>query len=865
MNNIASWVARHPQFSVAAVLSVTALMLFSIYSNGIATQFNEDSFQPDIEVVNTYREIGSNFTGQYTVEVLARAGDGNLLDRESLTDIFALEEVLLANATICSHLRNPQYPEGNIISLPTTLAATRIAAEATLQGRGEDWLLYHPYNITQMRRALLGQNITIHGSGGAVNLSFFYTPDNVQQSIRMLAMNPLGSQAIEYISRTLTTDFNASAQNLTAAGCVVLIFLDPETPDRLGLEKIIDAIVRDMQPQQVTFTTIGGDLINEEILAASNRSIQLLMPLAMLMIIVVLLIVYRTLSDTLISLLALAFSIIWMYGFGAALGFEFNPMTTAIPILLIGLGIDYGIHLTMRYREEGDREKQDRVRVTLATVGTALFIATLTTMVAFLSNLISPIKLLQEFGILCAFGILAAFVVMLLFVPAVQQLRRTPAKKDTGNRVIGRSKHLVNRVVAAGAVAGNTRPGMVIGVAVVVTLLAGGAALQLETRFDVDAFLPEDLEITQDLQYLIRNFEFMGGEASSSYILVRGEVTSPAFFAQLNQTMHRLTGTPGVLTIDSRPDVTSIATVMLTVALENGDSSFADLYFTYFDRSGLPKSATTSGDIAELYDWLYANREQMVTQVLHKNGTYDAALIDIATNTGGDKQATKDLYRDLRDDAGAFTDFQTSVTGDSMVTVLTEETLNRGQTNSLFITIITSFLILAVIFYLRDGSLMLGVITAIPIIFCVGWILAAMYLMGLALNVMTITISSLTVGLGVTYGIHVSHRFVEELEKRDIPRAACATVQSTGLSLFGAAATTIAGFGLLSFSLMPPLQQFGRITALTILFAFISAVFILPSFLVLWARRRQRGGDGEGDWRLGQKTSPCSPASENKK
>ncbi|MGC9554867.1 MAG: MMPL family transporter, partial [Thermoplasmatota archaeon] len=242
-----------------------------------------------------------------------------------------------------------------------------------------------------------------------------------------------------------------------------------------------------------------------------------------------------------------------------------------------------------------------------------------------------------------------------------------------------------------------------------------------------------------------------------------------------------------------------------------------------------------------------------------------AALIDIATNTGGDKQATKDLYRELRDDAGAFTDFQTSVTGDSIVTVLTEETLNRGQTNSLFITSITSFIILAVIFYLRDGSLMLGVITAIPIIFCVGWILAAMYLMGLALNVMTITISSLTVGLGVTYGIHVSHRFVEELEKRDIPRAACATVQSTGLSLFGAAATTIAGFGLLSFSLMPPLQQFGRITALTILFAFISAVFILPSFLVLWARRRQRGGDGEGDWRPGQKTSPCSPASENKK
>ncbi|RLF48418.1 MAG: hypothetical protein DRN10_02690 [Thermoplasmata archaeon] len=146
------------------------------------------------------------------------------------------------------------------------------------------------------------------------------------------------------------------------------------------------------------------------------------------------------------------------------------------------------------------------------------------------------------------------------------------------------------------------------------------------------------------------------------------------------------------------------------------------------------------------------------------------------------------------------------------------------------------------IFYLRDKSVMLGIITAIPIIFCVSWILGSMYLLGISLNVMTITIASLTVGLGVTYAIHISHRFVEEVEKNgDIEKAAHRAVNSTGVSLFGAAATTIAGFALLSFSLMPPLQQFGEMTALTILYAFISAVFILPSFLTLWARRKYGG------------------------
>jgi hydrophobe/amphiphile efflux-3 (HAE3) family protein len=845
MIDLSAWVAHHPKISVSIILAITGLMIFSMYANGIGTQFNEESFQPNIAVVETQKEINTNFTAQYTVEVMARSINGNLLDAASLTEIFTLEEALLANNTIRRHLAEPTYLEGNVISLPTTLAATRIVAEAMLQGMEDEWLLYYPYNISQMRRALLGEPITIYGPR-TINLSFIYTPNNIKQSIRLLSSDPMGGEALEYIARTLTTDFNLSAQNLTAQGCVILIFLDPETIDKLAMEEVIEAIVEGMQPKEVTFATIGNQLINDKILTASNESMQILMPLALLMIIVVLIVVYRTLGDTLVSLLALAFSIIWMYGFGAALGFEFNPMTTAIPILIIGLGIDYGIHLTMRYREEVDQEKHEKVRITLMTVGTALFIATLTTMVAFLSNLVSPIKLLREFGILCAFGILASFIVMLLFVPAVRQLRRDRVNTKGENGTIDVSKRFVNNIVKAGAVAGNRRPTLVITLAIIVTLVAGGAAMQLETRFDMEAFLPEDLEIAQDLRYLLTNFEFMGGEAPSAYILIKGDVTDPIFFSQLSTAEHNIADTPHVLTIDSRPDITSIATVMHTYALESNNGTFTNLYFSYFDQNRMPKAQTTSDNITDLYDWLYAHQPQLITRVLHKNGTYDATLVDIATATGYDTLKITNLYDALQQDAKAFSDYQTHITGEEIANVLTEETLNQGQITSLIITIITSFILLATIFYFRDGSLILGIITAIPIIFCVGWILGAMYLLGLSLNVMTITISSLTIGLGVTYGIHISHRFIEELDKNDIEQASYKTVQSTGLSLLGAATTTIAGFGLLTFALMPPLQQFGQITALTILFAFISSVYILPSFLILWARRTREHSDDDG-------------------
>ncbi|MFO8133036.1 MAG: MMPL family transporter [Thermoplasmatota archaeon] len=839
---LTEWIAHHPKTNIAVVLTITAVMAFSIYAGGLESTFNEGSFEPDLPAVNAQNEIAKNYSGDYTIQILVRSRTGDLLNNQAMEEVFHLEEALLADETIRSSLQEPSYPEMNVVSLPTTLATIRIVGEAMMQGIQSDQLLYHPYNITQLRKALLGENITIRLENQTVNLSFEHFSSNmtIKQSIRELqkfSIFPEAQVALQQIARTLTRDFNLSCSTLTAEGCIVLISLDGDNAT-LAVEQAIDDIVEGQQPEYVTFSTIGNRLVNDEILRASNESMQILMPIAMLMVIIVLLIVYRSVVDAGISLLALAFSIIWMYGFGVAMGFDFNPMTTAIPILLIGLGIDYGIHLTMRYREERDRERRERVRITIQTVGVALLLATLTAMIAFLSNLVSPIQVLQEFGILCAFGILSAFITMTLFVPAAQQLRKKPRPTRPKNGAVRQAKRVVHRVVELGAAAAEKMPVAVIVIAVVATAFSGYAATQLETKFDMDSFLPDDLEITQDIQYLMNHFEFAGGEASSSYILIQGAVTSPSLFAQLNATVSNVADDVGIVMVNGRPDVTSIATVMQEYAQQASNPAFAARYRACFTDPYTPKESATAADIDMLYTMLYQGNRQQATMVLNKNGSYDGTLIRIATRTDLSKEEANTLYDQLKDDAAALTGYETKATGDTIVSIVVEETLNEGQTQSLIITILVSFVILTIIFYLRDKSAMLGLITAVPIIFCVGWILGAMYLMGLSLNVMTITIASLTVGLGVTYGIHISHRFVEEVQRRDIGEAAHVTVRHTGISLFGAAATTIVGFGLLSFSLMPPLQQFGQITALTILFAFISSVLVLPSFLILWARRK---------------------------
>jgi predicted RND superfamily exporter protein len=148
--------------------------------------------------------------------------------------------------------------------------------------------------------------------------------------------------------------------------------------------------------------------------------------------------------------------------------------------------------------------------------------------------------------------------------------------------------------------------------------------------------------------------------------------------------------------------------------------------------------------------------------------------------------------------------------------------------------------LLVVYYAVAERRPMLGVVTMIPSLLVVAWTLGTMRLMGLTFNVLTGTVASLAICIGVPYGIHVTHRFTEDLERSgDAAEAVRRTVGHTGAALAGAALTTAAGFGVLWFASIVPLQQFGAMTAITIVYSLAAAVLAQPSYLVLWDRSSQ--------------------------
>ena len=176
------------------------------------------------------------------------------------------------------------------------------------------------------------------------------------------------------------------------------------------------------------------------------------------------------------------------------------------------------------------------------------------------------------------------------------------------------------------------------------------------------------------------------------------------------------------------------------------------------------------------------------------------------------------------------------VTGDLVVLESVLDGLSLTQIESTTISLIVSFLVLFV--------LTRRVTPAIIVLFPVGvaslWVVGSMALIGLKWNVLTVMVTALTLGIGIDYSIHMWRRFEVELAKRgDHWEALRAALDTTGVALILSAVTTMTGFAVLLFSPMPIIQDFGLITAITVMYSLILSLMLLPVLVELAARGQE--------------------------
>ncbi len=630
-------------------------------------------------------------------------------------------------------------------------------------------------------------------------------------------------------------------------------------------QRIVDSqlTMREIGQERATglsYLVFGGGVITHEIDTSMSDSLAIVGPLALLFVLVALAIAYRDPFDIVVGVVGIGLVLVWTFGFMGWADIAFNQLFVAVPVLLIGLSIDYAIHIFMRHREERTTEggrSGSAMRVALAGVGIALLWVTATTVIGFLSNLTSPVPPIREFGVVSAVGIVSALLVFGVLVPAVKVELDDVLERvglDRRAEAFGTGGGRFSSVLGVGADLARTAPYVVLFVTLVVT--AGGAygGMQVDTSFAQEDFLaeqppewmtelpepfkPGEYTAKNDLDYVNDNFV---REDAKAQILVEGNVTDAETLQRI-ATAGTLAGEKNVThrLSNGEPAITGPIRTMRRVAREN--ESF-NVTLENSDRDG---DRIPDQDIARVYDALFAVAPEQAQSVIHRSqgGEYLALRLVISVKGGAAGEAITTQMDDVADSLDG-DGLDATATGRAILNEVVQNQLLETVIESLLITLIAIFLFLTVAYRITHGSGTLGIVTLVPVALTVAWILGTMYALGIPFNVLTGTITSLTVGLGVAYGIHISERYNQELSRHESSWDAMhTTVTGTGGALLGSAATTVGGFGVLVFAILPPLQQFGLITGITIIYAFLASVLVLPSLLALWTRYVDPDGSG---------------------
>ena len=840
---IAKQVNRSPRSVMGAILVITVFMFWILATAPAPGDPSQAGFIPENETVDALTDIGEKFQTEYPVVTLIKSSD--IVTSSSFVDILNLQ-IAFTNESedyefsddaklISESLIDSSNKSNSIVSLPNLLAVMFNESSEDLDQLRDFYVSKTDEEIkSALKSALNDANFSsvispmlgeFDGNASAKSTILLLTFDNSNRE------NENSVQALERISKV---------ENLMGG---------------------ITMHYRENELKTTSAYSLGQGAIDAEVNTDFENDVNNRLGMFVLgFILLVLWLTFRSGTDMALTLLSLFISIIWTFAFGVMLDFEPSFFIVIIPILLIGLGVDYGIHLTMRFREEvvehGDIDKANKTSI--ISVGSALLFATITTMIGFFSNVTSEITPIKEFGIQTGLGILSAFIIFVTFLPAcrlmiaryyenkgLDVLSETNVNVIKAKKIGNESNALSDKFMSIGSILALKYPEKTLAFFLALTLIAGYGGSQISSEFNAEDFLPEEVEIVKQFNYYQENFGATAGELSFIYVSGENVATTEVFKAMQQTQTELLTNQPdknGRIYVTEDPsELMSPLVAMQYAAMMN--QTFAEL-LSESDKDG-DGIADTDAELRELLDWMFANQPNMIQNFIYLDENTNEFTVTYIMVTTKSKnvyyiEVSDELNRDIKplEAIESSSKINAVATGQPPVFVVVMDTITSTMIQSIIYTIILSFVVLTAVFWMNDGQPLLGLLTIIPVLLVLTWILGTMVVIGYSLNVMTTLIGALTIGLGVTYAIHISHRFIEELEEHhSLENAVNNTVKNTGFSLFGAAMTTVLSFGVLSQSILVPMQQFGTITALTILFSFLSSVWVLPSILVLWAKQ----------------------------
>ena len=592
-----------------------------------------------------------------------------------------------------------------------------------------------------------------------------------------------------YITRPTIQEMQGTLFVNTFEIAVIILQLAEGADYDTVLDTVQGVIDKEIRYSEMTIT--GLVPMQQAIQRKSMENIIIIFPIAIALISLVIFFFHRSLKGIVIIFLPLAYALILTFGMFGVIQPELTLLSIAIVALLIGLGVDYSIHILNRFSEEYTIEdKILRVEKTLRLTGKAVLLSTVTTIIGFGSLMVSSMPPIVTFGLGCVIGILFCFISATIMVPCLAL-----ALKFEKNGVVGKWKTIANIAV------GNKRR-----IAIVACFFAVMSLIVLPNiRTDVNYLdlAPEGLPEVEKYQEYSDNF---GGGTNINMMLIETE-TDGLTYPETIEAMYlmeeemRVLGATVVSIADAIKEVTD---VLERNAIIEKLAELAHVDEIIFDR--VAKEGLVNDDYSKTVIIVY---------------------FPVGISSGELEEMVYEINRIASQTVIPHNGRISELTGQDAVNVEINAKLLEEQSRSMIIALL---LVLSVLILIFNSSLW-GFLTLIPVLFVLVWEPGFLTVLDIPLNVVTISIASIMIGIGIDYGIHVTQRVREEMERgKEKMIATREAIEKTGLSLVEAAFTTIAGLMAVYFVNIPALQHFGSVIIIMTISSLAAAVFILPIF-----------------------------------
>ena len=821
-------ILRHPLLAILAILLLTIAMAMGLPNFKLDASADSLTLEHDDDL-NFFRKVVQRYGSDNYLIVTFSPKQGDLFDEDNLQVLKALRADLLTIKgveKVLSMLDVPLLYSPKIeISELTDELNTLLTAGVDKQLAKQEFL-----NSPIYKDVILSADGQTTGILATLKLDETYLKLVTERDDLRLVRDTVG----------------LTSEQKNRLDAVSLEFLNHRTAKASEDHERVD-VVRGLingYRGQATIFLGGPDMITADMIDFIKSDLQVFGAGILLFIIATLALIFRQVRWVVLPLLTCGLCLTIILGFLSWIDWRLTVISSNFVSLLLIITLALTIHLIVRYRElqvaKPDATQHELVSSTVISMAKPCVYTVLTTIVAFTSLVVSNIRPVIDFGWMMTMGISLALLVSFVVIPAGMILLgkgNSSAAADNSGVITTKFAWFTEHYGSA-----------VLLIALALAILSGYGITKLEVEnrfidyFRADTEIYQGMEIidtalggTTPLDIIIQapasmtlatsdseaeaveddygfgdedDYNFDEGEfGSEEDALTDSYWFSSTGLADLSKLQRFIESQPEVGKVSSLAQINEVATDLLGHPLNDFEIAFM--------RQNLGE---------DIY-------QQMVGPYLLED--IDEARIQLRVKETGGQLRRAELLKKIRDYAENEVGIASQNIRFTGLLVLYNNML-QSLYKSQILTLGAVFVGIMIMFLVLFQSIKISIIAILPNFLAAGIVLGSMGIMSIPLDMMTITIAAITVGIGVDHAIHYLTRFAREFSAdKDYIASMHRAHASIGQALFYTATTIIVGFSILTLSNFIPSVYFGLLTSLAMLAALLGSMTLLPKLILI--------------------------------